>query len=481
MMKKVAALLLAMLTLALPLVSCTENPDNTENDTNDGTGDTAAVSSGIGAEEETLDIPTGVSYEGESFTILCHTDVWYNYGTTDWDEPSDDVREQALYERGLAVEDLLNVKIDMYQADIGGSVYSIFKTDVDSGLYSYDIVFNSTDYQCTAVSGGYCYNIDEFNYIDLDKSWWNADCTEQLSIVGNHYMVSGDIAVSDKECTWVVYFLKDLIKEVGITEDPYELVLNGEWTWEKMYSMANTAKNDINGDGKLDTNDRFGLTTHGESYAASWQSAGLKLVAADSNGYPQICWGTDEFVEVYETINNILTDSDVVYCVNDSFSQSAILEKKTLFMAMDISFASEYRESEYDFGIIPYPKYSKDTDRYYSYMTLSSCTMVIPITCDNTERTGIITEALAYYGQEYLTPAYYEVQLKSRFVRDEESQEMLDIIFTYRAYDLGVFFNWGGAYSSLVAGNASPSTLYASLSKAMSKSIEKSLEKLETN
>ncbi|MCD8056406.1 MAG: extracellular solute-binding protein [Clostridiales bacterium] len=478
MMKKFFAFILAACMLLIPLVSCSDSADVNGNvaDTAEGTGDTAAAVE-TEEEEEALGIPDA-DYKEYVFTILCHSDVSYNYGTTDWDEPSDDVREQALYERGLAVEDLLNVTIDMYQTNIGGDVYSIFKTDTDSGLYTYDIVFNSTDYQCTAVTNGYCYNIDEIEYIDLDKSWWNADCTEQLSIGGNHYMVSGDIAVSDKECTWVVYFLKDLLTAVGITESPYDLVKSGEWTWDKLYSMAAKAAFDTNGDGTLDTSDRYGLTTHGESYAASWQSAGLKFVTTDSDGMPQISWGTDTFVEVYEKINDILTDSDIVYCINDSFAQSALLSEQTLFMAMDISFASTYRNSEYVFGIVPYPKYSEDIDRYYSYMTLSSCTMIVPITCSNTERTGIITEALAYYGQKYITPAYYDVQLKARYSRDEESQEMLDIIFTYRAYDLGVFFNWGGAYSSLVAGDASPATLYASLQKAMSKSIEKSLSGL---
>ncbi|MCD7746780.1 MAG: extracellular solute-binding protein [Firmicutes bacterium] len=476
-MKKAFAVTLAALMLLIPLVSCSDSADvnGKTTDTAEGTGDTSAAVNTVEEAEEALDIPDGVDYEDYVFTMLCHTDVWYNYGTTDWDEPSDDLREQALYERGLAVEDLLNVTIDMYQTNIGGDVYSIFKNDADSGLYTYDIVFNSTDYQCTAVTGGYCYNIDEIEYIDLDKSWWNADCTEQLSIGGNHYMVSGDIAVSDKECTWVVYFLKDLLAAVGITESPYDLVKSGEWTWDKMYSMASVAGFDTNGDGYLDTSDRFGLTTHNESYAASWQSAGLKLVTTDSDGIPQISWGTDEFFEVYEKIKNILDDSDVVYCNNDSFTQSALLTEQTLFLAMDISLARDYRESEYEFGIVPYPKYSEDIDRYYSYMTLSSCTMVVPITCSNTERTGIITEALAYYGQEYITPAYYDVQLKARYSRDEESQEMLDIIFTYRAYDLGVFFDWGGAYSSLVAGSGNPATLYASLQKAISKAIEKSL------
>ena len=37
---------------------------------------------------------------------------------------------------------------------------------------------------------------------------------------------------------------------------------------------------------------------------------------------------------------------------------------------------------------------------------------------------------------------------------DDESKEMLDIIFNNRVYDLGVVFNWGGIKDVMTLGNA---------------------------
>ncbi len=173
-----------------------------------------------------------------------------------------------------------------------------------------------------------------------------------------------------------------------------------------------------------------------------------------------------------------MDNEDVVSPSDISFISTALKQGQTLFGTEVIAFAMDYRENEYDFGILPYPKYSSDTDRYYSYVAVSSCVMTVEYTHNDTDFVGMVTEALAYYGQVYLTPAYYEVQLQSRFSRDERSADMLDIIFEYRCYDLGVFFDWGSAYSKLATSGASPATLYASLSKSISKSIEKSLEKL---
>ena len=57
---------------------------------------------------------------------------------------------------------------------------------------------------------------------------------------------------------------------------------------------------------------------------------------------------------------------------------------------------------------------------------------------------GTVVEALAMKSKELVTPEFYEVQLKGRDARDDESAAMLDIIYASRCFDLGVCYNWGG-------------------------------------
>ncbi|MCD7782618.1 MAG: hypothetical protein LUI15_01770 [Firmicutes bacterium] len=490
MKTRLFTLFLAFCLIAAPVVfaACNDSADDDETTAaveGDGTGDTAADTGGNETDAETvveeLDIPD-VNYEDEdyTFTILTNTDLSYSYGSMDFDEPSDDLREQALYERSVAIEELLGITIEMKQESLGEGVYDLFQTDVESGTAVYAITLNNMSYSCTAVGAGYCYVIDEVPYIDLDKSWWNADCTEQLALGGNHYMVSGDISLSDKECIWMVYYMKDVLAEVAADVDLYQMVRDGTWTWDAMYSLAQLAVFDNNANGERDSADRYGITTHSENWPAFWQSAGLKLVSIDSDGYPYVSWGTDEFFAMFEDIKTIMGDTDTVSPESDSFIKTSVLQCQTLFATEVVAHMNTYRDSEYDFGILPFPKYTEEQDRYYSYVAVSSCVCVIPITTldSDIERVGIITEALAYYGQQILTPAYYDVQLQSRFSRDPQDAEMLDIVFEYRSYDMGVFFNWGSAYSSLQSATANPATLYASLNKAITKAMEKSLQKL---
>ncbi|MCD7776271.1 MAG: hypothetical protein LUH54_02740 [Firmicutes bacterium] len=479
-MKKFLAALLAALMMCVPFVcaACQDTQDD-QTETTDQSGDTASDDTGdeTAEEAELLEIPD-VDYDGYTFQILTNSDISYSYGSMDFDEPSEDAREQALYERSVAIEELLNITVEMTQDDLGSGVYELYKTDVDAGLDTYAIALNTMAYSATAVGAGLCYNIDEIPYIDLTKSWWNSDCTEQLALGGNHYMISGDIALSDKECIWAVYFMKDVLEAISNDVDIYQMVRDGTWTWDEMYTLAKAAVFDNNANGVRDEADRYGITTHSENYAASWQAAGLKLITLDSEGIPQISWGTEQFYEVFEDIKTIMGDTDTVSPSSATFIKTSVLQCQTLFATEVVAHMNTYRDSEYDFGIVPYPKYSADQERYYSYVAVSSCVVVVPLTTSNEERTGIITEALAYFGQEYLTPAYYDTQLQSRFTRDEESAEMLDIIFEYRSYDLGVFFDWGSAYTSLKSSTANPSSLYASLSKSINKAIEKSLDKL---
>lgn len=85
----------------------------------------------------------------------------------------------------------------------------------------------------------------------------------------------------------------------------------------------------------------------------------------------------------------------------------------------------------------------------------------------------MILEILAYQGKKLLTPAYYENTLIGKNTRDEESGEMLDIIFATRAYDVGYYYALGG-YKDLIGkiliNNMSLTTIYeANRSAAESK------------
>jgi hypothetical protein len=97
-----------------------------------------------------------------------------------------------------------------------------------------------------------------------------------------------------------------------------------------------------------------------------------------------------------------------------------------------------------DFGVLPIPKKNAAQD-YYS-CDVNSWTglgITVPTTVVDMESIGIFLEAYAAESYKRVKPAYYDVLLSGKVARDEESLEMLDIIFGNRTYDIGAIGTYG--------------------------------------
>ena len=111
-------------------------------------------------------------------------------------------------------------------------------------------------------------------------------------------------------------------------------------------------------------------------------------------------------------------------------------------------------------------------------MVSLSCsdTIIIPKSASDLERTGAIIEALSAEGYYTLKPAYYETVLKGKSVRDDESSEMLDIIFANRVYDLEYMYDWGGIVAPLYNSDGNVASLIASKYDAAVEAMNKTIE-----
>ena len=153
---------------------------------------------------------------------------------------------------------------------------------------------------------------------------------------------------------------------------------------------------------------------------------------------------------------------------------------RALFNITWLNRASQFRDMDTDFGIVPMPKYDTTQDSYYSFvhMYCANC-IVVPKTGQDFARTGVIVEALSAESMYTLKPAYYDKTLMGKGVRDAESAAMLDIIFATRIYDLGYMFNWGGLYSQVgsLAGKAGQTDIsgYASSLTRVAKAVNKAI------
>ena len=75
-----------------------------------------------------------------------------------------------------------------------------------------------------------------------------------------------------------------------------------------------------------------------------------------------------------------------------------------------------------------------------------------------------------------VTPAYYDITLEGKMLRDEESVEMLDIILNTTLFELGYIWTWGGIYSTICNSVTSDDTNIASKLKATEKACNRAIQ-----
>lgn len=230
--------------------------------------------------------------------------------------------------------------------------------------------------------------------------------------------------------------------------DIYQTVLDGSWTIDLLHSYIKDAASDLNSDGIMDGDDFYGLIVDGTFGNALYNSAGYKNIDDDY----QLLLDSDYSVEIIDKVSNLFGSRDNVF--NDRLGEGTgvdiFKEGRAIFMDYTILGISGMRDMEDDFSIIPTPKYDASQPAY-----LTTCNtwlpsgVCVPKYCSDPERTGLVTETMAYYSELYITPAIYEVTLKGKVARDDNSSIMLDLIYENSYFDMVTVFNFNEAATLL--------------------------------
>ncbi len=443
-MKKNIILILSVLMILLPtLAACGEK---TGNDTTKPTVDTT----GVGESEYRVEIPD-VDMKQKTFTFL--TNTWYSYEPLNFTDiaPEDlvsDLLEFEAYKRKTRVEDLLNCVIKEFNGGTFQEAYSSFTKDQDSGDGEFDFYFcRGQEYAATILSEKLT-ELSEVPYIDINKPWWDKAAYDNLSIAGKHYGIIGDITTNHMLSVWNVCFNKGMFNDFDL-ENPYDLVKEGKWTFDKMIEMSKKVANPL-GSETMDVNSRWGINYTHNTVLGVLNACGVKFAESDSDGIPQLTINSEKSVDRMMDIMEKLYDrTHAVDILNDSDSKikekggDIFMQNQTLINVTAIHELAKLRNSDYDFGILPYPKYL-ESEELHSYTAAQFTSILcVPIQNSDLENSGILLEAFAADGYFNVRPAFYERVLIGKGTRDEESGEILDYIFGNLAYDIGALFNIG--------------------------------------
>nr|MBQ4319232.1 hypothetical protein [Clostridia bacterium] len=488
MKKRTISALLALLIAAssfTALTSCNSpDTDTSPNDTTIAENTAAPVETEPEDTSPKLELPEDLDLGGRDITIaVMTTNGWVQQRDfTFSDEASGEPINDAAKERIQKTEELLNCKVVAPELGSSKELTNKVRTDVMAGGDSYDALIPGMSDIYNLGTDGLLYDLYELEHIDTTKPWWSQSVTKHLSIMGKLFFTVGDISLIDNDGIGAIGFNKKLLENYNL-ESPYPSIFDGTWTVDKMFTMASKVTKDLNGDGVMDANDLYGYVADPLNILFMYFGTGETLTAKDENDLPYASVNNERtirYIDRYLSFTNTEAYAQTTLFGGHEPCNTNFMNDQMLFRYTTMYRFTQMRNMETDFGFVTIPKLDESQDSYHHSYSFSSPGLAIPVTVSDPQMIGAAIEALSYYGRELMLKAYYDVTLQGKVARDDESAEVLDIIFDTSIIDLGNLYNFGGMrdiWAGFVTSgtNSFPST-YAGISEKVDLAIESLIE-----
>ena len=481
-----------LLTAMLAQLAACGGAAESDETTAAGASDTTAAEVTTAAEYEKPE----VDYGGKTFTIASFNfDFSYavaKYTMISHEEESGDIIDDSIIKMTRQVEEELNVKLDMLEMTTAqrNNIDPITKpiyAGEDSIQAAFPLMVGLA--KLLAVPS-LLTDLEEIPTLDLSHSWWDQNSVEEYNIGGVQYTAIGDICFFAKAAPMTTFFNKQMITDYKL-ENPYDLVYDGKWTLDKMIEMSKAAARDVNGNQKVDpTEDQFGFIAAGPYTFLVGCGVDYSKRSGDDIEMTFYSEKTADILAKYIPfeLDTTVSMSNVIYSGNykDAFQElftPTFMENRALFFTNQVLMALDFRAMDTDFGMLPMPKYDEAQEVYYGATNTWWCdNLVVPTTNADLEMTGHVLEAMGYYSQQYVTPAFIETTVLGKSIRDDDSAKMVEMILDNQAYDIALLFNWGnisGMLSNMEKNTGlGLASEYAKIESTIKADMEKTMEEL---
>lgn len=313
----------------------------------------------------------------------------------------------------------------------------------------YSALFGRMDYTFTLAQEGQLMDYYSMPHINPEAEWWDQTVVRDLSFRDSLYHLTGDISPATDSRVYTIVFNKDMCTELGL-EMPYQYVLDGSWTIDRFNKYISDVNNDLNGDGQMNYDDRWGFMSQDGCSWMMYMAGGGQATAKNEENEWTVAFDTQRNIELAMESLQVASDESKTLMANQyvtdhnndwAAATSWFAAGGSLFRSSVLEpIPRDLRSLDVNFGIVPFPKLDENQDQYYTLAEEYSRVFSVPVTAD-AECSSLILEALSAESVSTVTPAFYDVVLDGKAVRDEESKEMLDIIFANKVFDIGFLGN----------------------------------------
>ncbi len=436
-MKRIFALILALITLSFCLVSC----DNGSKDTDDGVStsgnhDTELAISGL----------ADYDFNQRNFNILTREEFAYELSS----DTTASALSQYVFERNAAVESKYNVKLTVTPAQGTWQYRSQYKEKISNAIYGgdtceYDLICGAQNQINLYVTEGFFANLNAIDEINFKNDWWFEGFVDNMTINDKLYFTVGDAGPSLLENMNVVVFNKDLCADNNI-ELPYDYVRNNQWTLERMDIMTDKfGYTDANENNSVDDGDIFSVVGGGAMLRGLSTSFNMGITTRDANGYPEITLYNNRNIEIIEMFQEFLYDGNKGNFLDGFDPHTTFGKGKSLMQFATLTDIMNLRQNYgINYGVVPYPKYDDNQERYYTHIYETLTVFSIPVNASDRAESAIILEALGAASFDLITPEYFETVLQYRNSQDADSLEMIQMARN------NISFNFGFVHSGAI-------------------------------
>ena len=229
-LKRLLALMLAALML-LSLAACgttEENPDQSESLTGSDVEDDTEN------QDYVCDLPEDLNYGNEEINFL-----YVKVAGRDDELISENLGNgtipDAVYERNLAVENQLKVKLVFNEQTTDALAQAAINTAVKGGDRTLDIFVIGTYCAVSPAIQGCYLNLNAVENVDTTKHYWSQDYNNIVTFTSDNkqYLATSPAALSLFRLTYLTIFNRELFNDRKIP-DLYETVDNGEWIGQQV-------------------------------------------------------------------------------------------------------------------------------------------------------------------------------------------------------------------------------------------------------
>ena len=454
MKKRILSCILAALCLS-SLYSCGGNSVQKETEMESASVETDTKTEAAETETESSrpkPSSDGQKFGGESFRVL------YRFGGNAYnckditapDGLNGEIINDTVYQRNIALEEMLDIKLD---ANPHADPRSFVTADIQSGSGEFDVVLEEMYQLAPVAAENYLYNWLDMPYFDENMPWWDKNAASELSLANRVYLMAGDVTMKTSGCVRFFSFNKDMLADYGL-EEPYSYVENGTWTVDKMAEYVHAVALDLNGDGKMDGYDRFGLLNESPTFLLV--GCGVLYTEKDARDLPVVNFVNEHTVTALEKVKALLDDKEHVLdyqAISENMDTSAFPHiydyGRSRFAAghllmIDICAddIKQFADMEDRYGILPNPKLDEAQSEYYHLIDQFAPVWALSSIQKNAELTGAAMEAWGYLSGE-LVDAFYETTMKKKRADAPEDAAMLDVVRDYVRYEIATVLDLG--------------------------------------